>query len=118
MVDSVLDGVDVLDPPKKIVYVAGEAFDFTFVPTRITMKSLRVMDQMKNGTISEVDGMDQIIEVIAEQASRTNPKITADWILDNTSIAMIEKMSLDLAGVAGETQENSSDSAKNLPLGE
>lgn len=113
MTDGVLDGVDVLDPPKKVVYVAGEAFDFTFIPTRITIKSLRIMDGMKTGKISEVDGMEQIIEVIAEQASKTNPNITADWILDNTDIPMIEKMGMDLAGVAEGAQVSTSDSAKN-----
>lgn len=100
MADEILDGVDVIDPPKKIVYVAGEPLDFTFVPTRITLKGLRILDEMKNGNISEIDGLDKMIELIAEQCSKTNPKITSDWILDNTSIATINQMGADLAGVS------------------
>jgi len=113
MTDAVLEGVDVLDPPKKIIYVAGEALDFTFVPTRYTLKSLRILDEMQSKKISEVDGMDKIIEIIAEICSKNNPIVTADWLLDNTNIDMIAKMGQDLAGISQGEQETKGDSAKN-----
>jgi len=111
MATEILDGVDILDPQKKIVYVSGEALDFTFVPTRITLKGLRILDQMNTKQISEIDGIDKMIELISEQCSRENPNITVDWILDNTSVATIQKMAQDLAGVTsdekmGETEKN------------
>lgn len=113
MVDDVMEGVDVLDPPKKIVYIEGEALDFTFVPTRLTLKGLRIVNDIQAGKLSEVDGLDKMIELIAEQCSRTNPKITADWILDNTSIDTIQKMGQDLAGVQEGQGTKEGEPAKN-----
>lgn len=107
-------GVDVLSPPSRIVYVAGEALDFTFVTTRTTLKGLKVLDEMKKGNISEFEGMEQIIGVLVEQCSKTNPNITVDWFLDNTSIDTIMKMGSDLAGVSGgEGQDKNGEPAKN-----
>lgn len=111
-----LEGVDVLDPPKKIVYVAGEALDFSFIPTRATLKGIRIIEDMRTEKISEADGMDKIIELIADVCSRSNPKITVDWILDNTNIPLIEKMGQDLAGITNGEERgtgNTGEPAKN-----
>jgi len=113
MGENVMEGVDVLNPPKKIVYVAGESLDFTFVPTRLTLESLKIMDGMKKGTITESEGFEQIIKVLAKLCSKTNPTITEDWFLDNTDIPMIIKMGQDLSGITDEKTEDSGEPAKN-----
>ncbi len=108
-----MEGVDIINPPKKIFTLAGEPIDFTFVPTRLTLEGLKILGDMEKKAITEAEGFEKMLNVIVKQASKTNPKITVDWLLDNTSIDMIMNLGAQMAGAAEDKKENKGDSAKN-----
>lgn len=72
---------DVLAPPKRLAKIGGEEVDISFIPTRIALEFMAFSDFKEEGFKPEM--FQKIVDVTAKLCLRSNPKMTADWILDN-----------------------------------
>ncbi len=60
--------------------IAGEEVDVTKIPSRVTLEMTKFVDK---GMGSD-ETFFKMLDLVAKACQPSNPKITADWLLDNT----------------------------------
>jgi len=103
------DGMKIINPKAKKIDLGGEIVEVAFVPAKVTLEAAKVSDGMKNGTMSEYEGSEQILVMIENICKKSNPLITRDWLLENTSMQMMTEFMEYVVG-------RSSDSVKTTPV--
>ncbi len=73
---------DKLIQQPRIARIAGEEVNVTKIPSRVTLEMVRFADKTKEMTAEQT--FHQTLELVAKACQPSNPKITADWLLDNT----------------------------------
>lgn len=81
------------------------------IKSRVQLAAMKLNSDISKGTISEFEGMDQMIDLTLE-ICKSNPGITKDWLLDNTSMDMLTQF-FEAAGSAGNKEESSGEPGKN-----
>lgn len=94
--EGLLKDFDAISPKKRLAKIGGEEVDVTIFSTRATLKLLEYSQtfsfleagEIKNFSPEQFEG---IAEVVAVACQRSNPKITTDWLMDNTDpVTLIE----------------------------
>lgn len=122
MSEDFLKDFDVLSPPTRTAKIGGEEISFSIIPARIALKFIDFSKKFditgldKDDTDSFDPGMlEGILEIVATVCQKSNPKITADWLMDNVDIGtLMEFVHFVFAGMkkitsdasAGETGKN------------
>ena len=85
-----LKNFDKINREKREIQVGGEIADVTRIPSRVMMELLEAKDK---GELSEEnpDSFYKVLGLIEKICSVSNPKMTADFLIDNTDFeALIE----------------------------
>jgi len=115
MGDNTLDDIKIINPAVKKINLGGANVEVAFVPAKVTLDAAQISEGIKNGTMSEYDGSDKLVNMIESICKKSNPGITRDWLLENTSMDMMMEFleyvtggSKDLikTATAGTTEKN------------
>lgn len=112
MAEDFLEDLDILDPPKKLVKIAGETIDVSFIPSRVTIEATRISTAFDKKQISVDEMFERMVGIIVKIGSKSNPKITSDWVLDNLSIQKVTKLMEVIVSDTGESKKED-DTGKN-----
>jgi hypothetical protein len=109
--ENVMGGVNIIAPPTKKINFVGEIVEIKFVPARIDLEFNRVVDESKTGRMSDYEGFNIMTDLILS-ICKSNPNITKDWLLENTSYDMMMEFFLAAKGktkaeAEGKVQETS-----------
>ncbi len=75
---------DKLAPDKRLARIGGRVIDVTTIPARVTLELAQFADQQKD---QASDGaFTRMLELVAKIASQKDAEITADWLLDHTTV--------------------------------
>ena len=79
----VLKNFDKINHEKREIQVGGEVADVTRIPSRVM---LELVQAAETGEISEDNpsSFGKTLELVAKVTTPSNPKMTADFLLDNT----------------------------------
>ena len=80
-----LETMDIINPPAKRINFCGEAVEIAFVPMGLSLDAMKISDDMKKGKTSEIEGTEKMINFVVELCGKSNPDITREWLLKNTS---------------------------------
>jgi len=83
------EGMKVINPTAKKINLGGEIVEVAFVPAKVTLDAAKISDGMKKGTMSEYEGSEQMLIMVENICKKSNPAITRDWLLENTSMEMM-----------------------------
>lgn len=75
---------DAVSPERRYAKIGGKKIDVTFIPPRVTLDMARFKDDLEAGKISDLEKMERMVDLVARAASRSDPEVTSDWLLDNT----------------------------------
>ena len=109
-----LKNFDKINREKREIQVGGEVADVTRIPSRVMLEIIKAQD---DGEISEDDsgGFDKLVELIAKVATPSNPKMTADFFIDNTDFeTLIDVMWHVMEPARNKMQEVQSEQLKNM----
>ena len=67
---------------ERIAILAGEKIDVSKIPSRVSLEMAKMQDDQDK--LNSEDGFYKSIDLVAMACKPSNPKITADWLLDNT----------------------------------
>lgn len=87
MAEDFLKEIEIVAPKKKKINFCGEIVEIAFVPSKVTIETARISDALNRGEISEYEGLMGIIDNVLS-VCKSNPNITADWLMENTSFEM------------------------------
>lgn len=117
MAEDFLEDLDILDPPKKVVKMSGELIDISFLPSKVTLAVMKISADFDKKKITTDEMFEKMIGIIAQLSSKSNPKITEDWLYENVSVEKITNfLHLLVSGgdeVAKGTDASGVESAKN-----
>lgn len=83
MNESLIRDFNTVIPRKRIAKLAGEEIDVTLIPSRIALELSIFRDKVLDmKSFEEVQR--KSLELVAKVCQVKNPKITVDWLLDNT----------------------------------
>lgn len=78
-------------PGRRVAVICGEEVDVTRVPARVTLAMFaKIQEKRRNNGQFEIDDLAEIVSMVC---TRSNPKVTKDWLLDNAEIAELVKFS-------------------------
>ena len=83
MSESVIKDFDKILPPKRIAKLAGKEIDVSLIPSRVSLELAIFRDNVLKMKSSE-EQQRKSLEIVAKVCQVKNPKITVDWLLDNT----------------------------------
>ena len=66
----------------RIARICREEVDVTRIPSRVTLEMTKFADDAD--AMKGEESFYKIIDLVAKACAPSNPKITADWLLDNT----------------------------------
>ncbi|WP_292461631.1 hypothetical protein [Methanolobus sp.] len=94
MSSDIMKDFDTIVPPKRLARVAGEEVDVSVFSTRATLKLIDMTDSPeKVRSLEEGKNIQGFVEVVATACQRSNPKITADWLMDNVDMFTLVEFS-------------------------
>jgi hypothetical protein len=67
---------------QRIARICGEEVDVTKIPSRVTLEMTKFADNAE--AMKSEESFYTVVDLVAKACSPSNPKITADWLLDNT----------------------------------
>lgn len=82
MAQEILD-LDKLIPAKRAVKLAGKEIDVSKIPSRVTLEIAQKSDVLQSGS---QDSFPVLLEIVVKICRPSQPDITSDWIIDNTSL--------------------------------
>lgn len=88
---NVLD-LEKVVPDKREIKLAGKTIDVTEVPTRHTAMVAKFADMQERGELDNEGSFMELVKLIAEICKRTNPEITEEFLLDNTTFDTLSDM--------------------------
>jgi len=66
----------------RLARIGGEEVDVTKIPSRVTLEMTKLADDAE--AMKQEESFYTVIDLVAKACTPSNPKITADWLLDNT----------------------------------
>ena len=84
---EIIKDFDKIVPEKRVAILAGEEIDVSKIPTRVTIELAKLKDR-KDELSDDVKGFEKTLEIIA-LACKSNPKINADFLIDNTDFEQL-----------------------------
>lgn len=99
--EGMMTDIKIITPPVKRINLGGEIVEVAFIPARISLEAAQISEGMSKGSISEYEGSDKLIDLIEKICQKSNPIITREWLLDNTSLPMLLEF-MDFAIGGGE----------------
>lgn len=66
----------------RIARICGEEVDVTRIPSRVTLEMTKFADDAD--AMKSEESFFRVVDLAAKACAPSNPKITADWLLDNT----------------------------------
>ncbi|WP_284037462.1 hypothetical protein [Neobacillus sp. 114] len=82
MAQDILD-LDKLIPEQRIVRLSGKEIDVSKIPSRVTLEIAKKSDVLKSGS---EESFPLLLELIVKICKPSQPDITSEWIIDNTSL--------------------------------
>ena len=73
---------------ERIAVIEGEEIDVSKISTRVMLSLVELKDKRDELEAGGTGIFYELIEIIA-QACKSNPKITSDWLIDNTDIMQL-----------------------------
>lgn len=73
---------------KRIAKIEGEEIDVSRIPTRVMVELAELNERKDELARNSIESFNKIVEIIS-LACRKNPKITPDWLKDNTDIEQL-----------------------------
>lgn len=112
---DVMDNIDIISPPVKKINFNGEIIEISFIPLRISLEAMKITDEIGKENVGASDGFEKLIAITVNICSKSNPRITRDWLLDNSDGDMlVEFLTAAVSGGKKAAQEvNSGKSGKN-----
>lgn len=89
---------DVLAPPRRTAKLGGEVIDVSVMSARVALKFIGFSDKYNFGKSLTLqtkqdefkpEMLEDMVEIIALICRKDNPKITADWLLDNIELPVL-----------------------------
>ncbi|MFA5053660.1 MAG: hypothetical protein WC565_06365 [Parcubacteria group bacterium] len=77
---------DAVAPEKRQARIGGRVVDIGFIPARVLFDIARFKDDMDSGKFSTTEQITAMVELVARVTTRSDPAITAEWLLENASI--------------------------------
>lgn len=94
MSSDIMKDFDTIAPPKRIARIGGEEVDVSVFSTRATLKLIEMTDSPeKIRSFEEGKNIESFVEVVATACQHSNPKITADWLMDNVDMFTLVEFS-------------------------
>lgn len=87
--NNIFKDLDILDPEKKLVKMAGKIFDITIVPAKVTLDAMKTASALENKKITADIMFEKMIETVAKIGQKTDPEITTEWVENNVSVDKI-----------------------------
>lgn len=109
-----LKNFDKINREKREIQVGGEVADVTRIPSRVM---LEIIKSYETGEISEDDagGFDKLIEMISKITTPSNPKMTADFLIDHTDFeTLFDVMWYVMEPARNKMQEVQTEQLKNI----
>lgn len=86
---------DILAPKKRIAKIGGEEIDVSVMSARVSLKFVTFAEKYNfgTGTLTTADFqpemLDDMVDIISLICRKSNPKFTADWLLDNLELPIL-----------------------------
>ena len=86
-----LKNFDQINREKREIQVGGEKADVTKIPSRVM---LELVDASESGEVSEDNpaSFKKVLELVEKVCTPSNPKMTADFLLDNTDFETLTEL--------------------------
>ena len=104
---------DKLSAEPRIAIVGGERIDVSMIPTRQTLEIARFYDSAQDGQMGSEEALTQIVGILGKICSKNNPKVTADFLLDNLPFTALRKFVLFIIEPLSEEGELETDEKGN-----
>lgn len=82
MSQEILD-LDKIVADERIVRLAGKEINVTKIPSRVTLEIAEKSDVLESGSN---ESFTLLLDIIVKVCKPSQPDITRDWIIDNTSL--------------------------------
>jgi len=109
-----LKNFDQINKEKREIQVGGEIADVTRIPSRVMLELIAAVE---SGEVSEENpsSLMKMLELTEKVARPSNPKMTADFLLDNTDFeTLIEIMEYIMEPVNKKMEEMQAEQVKNV----
>lgn len=109
-----LKNFDQINKEKREIQVGGEIADVTRIPSRVMLELIAAVE---SGEVSEENpsSLMKMLELTEKVARPSNPKMTADYLLDNTDFeTLIEIMEYIMEPVNKKMEEMQAEQVKNV----
>ncbi|TQD25110.1 hypothetical protein [Methanolobus vulcani] len=94
MSSDIMKDFDTIAPVKRVARIGGEEVDVSVFSTRATLKLIDMTDSPeKIQNLENGKNIESFVEVVATACQRSNPKITADWLMDNVDMFTLVEFS-------------------------
>lgn len=77
---------DAVAPEKRRARIGGRVVDIGFIPARVMFDIARFKDAMDSDQLTTIEQITQIVDLVARVTMKSDPTITAEWLLENASI--------------------------------
>jgi hypothetical protein len=92
--DKLTKSFEVLEPPKRTAKLRDQEVDVTIIPAKTALKFVQFSKKYGDKKIEKLAGedglneemLDDILDIIGEITSRSNPTVNKDWLLENLPI--------------------------------
>ncbi len=93
--DTLTRSFEVLEPPKRTATLLDQEIDLTIIPARTSLKFVSFSKKYGNSKLDNIKdevGLDEemlseMLDIIGEITTRSNPTVTKDWLLENLQLA-------------------------------
>ena len=85
---QILD-LDKIIEDTRIVKLAGKEIDVSILPSRVTIELAANQSKMKE---SDNESFHMLVDMVVKVCQPSDPTITRDWIIDNTSFQQLLKL--------------------------
>lgn len=83
--DEVFKDFNTIIPKKRIAKLAEEEIDVSLIPSRVSLELAIFRDSIFKGKVkSSEEQQRKSLEIVSKVCQVKNPKITVEWLLDNT----------------------------------
>lgn len=99
--------------PERIMKIRGEEVDVTKIPSRVTLEMAKLNDNAKE--LNSEQGFYKSIDLVSQACKPTNPKITTEWLLDNTDFeTLMDVMDYVLEPINKRVDKTEKEALKNM----
>lgn len=87
---NIVKDFDTIAPQSRVIKLGGETADVTVFSTRATLKLIELTNtKEKKAKLDSGENIEELVEVMALALKPSNPKMTADWLLDHVDMASL-----------------------------